>query len=99
MCTMACSNKWPPKLNSEEEYEVWKRNLQIWCQLTEFSKSKQALAVHLSLEGRARIASSEIEVADLSKEDGKLDELFLQDAGRRQSGLEGDLESSGVMDD
>ena len=87
---MACSTKWPPKLENEEAYENWKKDIRIWCELTELSKNKQALAVHLSLSGRAREASSEIPAADLKKDDGvdvvlrKLDELFLADAGRRQ---------------
>ena len=58
--------------------------------MTELSEDKRALAIHLSLTGRARTASSEIEVAVLKSKDGvkkileKLDSLFLPDKGRCQ---------------
>ena len=87
---MACSVKWPPKLEKEKEYEQWKSDLKIWCSLTSIEKKKQALAVHLSLSGRARIASSEISPVSLESDDGinvlltKLDGLFLADEGRRK---------------
>ncbi|KAK3894849.1 hypothetical protein Pcinc_001422 [Petrolisthes cinctipes] len=51
---MACSTKWPPKLASEEEYENWKRDVDIWCELTELEKKKRALAIHLPLGGELR---------------------------------------------
>lgn len=60
----------------------------IWCHLTEVSKNKCALAIHLSLLGRAREASSEIPTGDLKLDNGvevllkKLDELFLVDKER-----------------
>ena len=87
---MACSTKWPPKLENEEFYENWKKDILIWCDLSELAKPKQALAIHLSLFGRAREASSEIPADKLKQENGvevllrKLDELFLVDKGRRQ---------------
>ena len=62
----------------------------IYGLLTELPLGKQALAIHLSLSGRARSASSEIDADNLKKEDGvqtlldKLDNLFLAGKGRRQ---------------
>ena len=87
---MANVIKEPPKLDSDDKYENWKRDIQIWYELTTLEKSKRALAIHLSLTGRARLASSEITVADLKKDTGvttlleKLDNLFLPDKSRRQ---------------
>ena len=87
---MACSVKWPPKLEGEEEYEQWKEDLNIWCSLTSIEKGKQALAVYLSLSGRARVAASEIPKERLEQDNGietllaKLDVLFLEDKGRRK---------------
>ena len=87
--TMATS-KCPPKFDNESEYENWKKDIEIWCELTDLAEEKHALAIHLSLTGRARIASSEIELAVLKSENGvkklieKLDSLFLPDKGRRQ---------------
>ena len=52
-------------------------------------KGKQALAIHLSLSGRACSVSQKIDADNLKKEDGiqtllnKLDNLFLADKGRR----------------
>ena len=65
----ACSTKWPPKLESDAAYESRKRDIGIWCELCDLSKEKQALEIHLSLTGRARIASSEISVENLKKGD------------------------------
>ena len=85
-----CSSKWPPKLNDENEYENWKKDIEIWCELSDLPETKQALAIHLSLTGRARVASSELSIDILKAKDGvkklleKLDALFLHDAGRRQ---------------
>lgn len=84
------SYKWPPKLDDESVYETWKRDIGIWCELTDLPKKKQALAIHLSLTGRVRVASLELDPDVLKQEDGveqllmKLDGLFLVDKGRRQ---------------
>ena len=67
MSTTSKFNKSPPTLVNEESYETWKRDIGIWCELTDLVKEKQALAIHLSLTGRARIASSEIKVEDLKE--------------------------------
>lgn len=86
----ACSTKWPPKFDDETSYENWKKDIEIWCELTDLATTKQALAIHLSLSGRARAASSEISIEQLKKDTGvktlllKLDSLFLLDKGRRQ---------------
>ena len=87
---MASSSKCPPRFVGECNYEHWRKDIEIWCKLTDLPKKKQALAIHLSLEGRARLASSEITIAELESDDGvkslltKLDGLFLADAGRRK---------------
>ncbi|KAK3889741.1 hypothetical protein Pcinc_006306 [Petrolisthes cinctipes] len=80
------SYKWPPKIDKELSYESWRKDIEIWSKLTDLSKKKQALAIHLSLDGRAKVATSEIEVRDLEADNGlgKLDDLFLVDEGRRQ---------------
>ena len=64
-----CSSKWPPKFD-EANYENWKRDIDIWCELCELPKTKQALAIHLSLSGRARIASSEVNITELKLDTG-----------------------------
>ena len=64
------TNKVPPQLLCEAEYEAWKKDIEIWCLFTDLEKKKQALAIHLGLTGRARMVSSEISVADMSKDTG-----------------------------
>ena len=84
------NNKVPPKLEDENSYESWKKDIDIWCELTDLAEDKRALAIHLMLTGRARVASSELEISVLKHKDGvknlmiKLDSLFLADKGRRQ---------------
>ena len=84
------SFKYPPKFDNETEYENWKRDINIWCELTDLAEDKHALAIHLSLTDRAHTASSEIELAVLKSEHcvkrliEKLDSLFLPDKGQRQ---------------
>lgn len=87
---MANIFKSPPAFNSDFNYESWKKDIIIWQELTDISKDKQALAIHLVLSGKARQASSELSVEVLKSDDGvkklleKLDELFLLDESRRQ---------------
>ena len=84
------SSRTPPKLLNEMLYEQWKKDVAIWGLLTDLPQKKQALAIHLSLSGRARAASSELTVDELNSDDGvkelirKLDKIFLPDEGRRK---------------
>ena len=80
----------PPVFNKEEcDYEEWKKDLELWTLLTDLPKNKEAIAVHLSLSGRARQATSELSVDDLKLEDGitkltaMLDRVFLKDKNWR----------------
>ena len=59
----SASLKKPPLFNEEEcDYEEWKKDLELWTLLTNLPKNKVAIAVHLSLSGRARQATSELSV-------------------------------------
>ena len=84
------SVKWPPTLENDSSYENWKKDIEIWSKLTDLKPGKQALAIHLSLTGKARVATSELGVDELGADDGvkkileKLDTLFLLDKGIRQ---------------
>ena len=62
------SNKVPPQLLCDAEYEAWKKDIEVWCLFTDLDKKKQALAIHLVLTDRACTMSSEISVTYLSKE-------------------------------
>lgn len=80
------TTKVPPIFKEDEmDYETWKKDVNLWTSFTELVETKHAIAVHLSLSGRARKASSELSVDDLKANDGmkklieKLDRVFLQD--------------------
>ena len=66
--TMSSTNvkKGTPKLE-DDHFETWKKYLKIWCKLTDITDEKRALAVDLTLSGRARAATSELSVDDLEK--------------------------------
>ena len=90
---MSCLAKLPPVFDEEnDDYEMWRRNVEIWSELTDIPVEKKALAVHMVLKGRAQMASSEISIADLKEKNGvglkklleKLDGLYLHEVGRRQ---------------
>ena len=75
----------PPAFNDGDDYEAWKNDVEMWSDVTDIAKEKQAVVVHLSLSGKARKASSELKSADLKSVGGmkklmeKLDRVFLQD--------------------
>lgn len=82
---MAASYKVPPKFDETRPYECWKNEVNIWTRVTELDKKKQALAVALGLEGRARETAMEISAEDLDSDTGmttlmaKLDDVFLKE--------------------
>ena len=84
---MAAKNniKTPPALREDIPYESWKKEINIWQRFTTLEKRKQALAIFLSLEGKAREVVLEIDIDNLDKDDGveriltQLDKLYLKD--------------------
>ena len=74
----------PPTL-LPEFYESWKKEIAFWRASTTLNISRQAPTVFLSLTGQARNAVREMDVSDLTNENGmdrlieKLDSLFLED--------------------
>ena len=82
--TMA-SKYFPPPALLKDKYSTWRKEMLIWELATSLDKTKRALMVFLSLEGTAREAVLELDIAVLNSEDGmkklykKLDTLFLED--------------------
>ena len=66
---MVARYKNPPKLE-EDCYERWKNELEIWQLVRDLEKKKRALAVTLSLTGKAREAVLNIEAEDLNRDEG-----------------------------
>ena len=82
--------KLPTLSDDGANYESWRKDIDLWCLASTLSGKKQAIAIHLSLSGKARIATSEIDLthapdADaVSKIKDKLDSIFLPEKGVRQ---------------
>ena len=53
--TMA-SKYFPPPTLLKDKYSTWRKEMQIWELVTSLDKTKRALIVFLSLEGKAREA-------------------------------------------
>ena len=75
----------PPKLSVSKSYDDWVKLVEIWRDFTSVEKPKQALAVVLSLEGKAQEAALEIPKEDLAKDNGvdlvitRLDKIYKKD--------------------
>lgn len=86
----AHSYKVPPLFDETKSYESWKNEIQIWKLVTELDQRKRALAVALSLTGRARTIALEMPADDLNKDNGlttllqKLDTVYLKEEKPRQ---------------
>ena len=80
----------PPVLDNAEIYEQCKEDVPMWKEVTDLSKNKQALAVHLTLKGQAKEVVNQVSTVDMKKDDGlqillnKLDETFLKEPERRK---------------
>ena len=80
----------PPLLDDLENYEQWKEDVLMWKEVTDLSKNKQALAVHLTLKGQAKEVANQVSTVDKKKDNGleilldKLDETFLKEPERRK---------------
>ena len=77
--------KAPPLLTDENVYENWKHEIEIWQAFTNLAPKKQGPAFSLTLQGKAQEAALEIEIKDLTDDQGvkklteKLDSLYLED--------------------
>ena len=56
--------KLPVLSESGDNYESWKRDIKLWCYASALTTKKQAIAIHLSLSGRARVATSELKLLE-----------------------------------
>ena len=89
---MSSNIKSPPSLAKCSSYESWLKEIKIWQAFTDLADIKQGPAIFLTLEGRAREAVLELEIAKISSKDGvnniieKLDSLYLKD--KTQSAFE-----------
>ena len=60
--------KAPPALSKSASYNSWLEKVKIWQCFTDSSKSRQAPAIFLILEGKAREAILELKVDKLSRD-------------------------------
>ena len=84
---MATANftKAPPLFKKDDNYDKWKKKLEIWQSFTALEKTKQGPALFLSLDEHSQDAVLKLQPADIAKEDGitkiiqVLDGLYLKD--------------------
>ena len=62
-------SKCPPVFEENSDYDTWKKDIELWEAFTDLPADKCGIAVHLSLKGRARSASSELSVSELKSDD------------------------------
>ena len=78
---MMSTYKHPPTFE-KKDYCQWKKEVELWQMLTEMDKTKQGVALALSLEGKAREIAITIDKSLLTADDGvknvltELDKLF-----------------------
>lgn len=79
---MAANYKQPPKFDDKTSYETWSNEIKIWECMTDLDVKKRALAVTLSLTGKARETAVSIAVEKLNDDNGmktlitELDKVF-----------------------
>ena len=61
----------PPIFKDGDDFYEWKRELTIWTVVTDIPEDKQAAAIYLSLEGKARECCKSIDVQELTGKSGK----------------------------
>ena len=67
------------------EYEIWKKKLLRWNKLSSLPEAEKALTFHLSLTGRAEIASANIPDEELEKEGVKKIQSLCRTYGKGNS--------------
>ena len=74
-----------PVLSKSEEFEDWKRDVEIWKAITAIEEEKQGPFLYRSLDGQAKKACCNIKITEICSKDGyklimdKLTEVFEKD--------------------
>ena len=82
---MACNiNANPPELDiNGAGYAIWKKEIDLWCQITKVPAANRAITIYFSLKGKARKAAQQIPQDELRTNSGinilleKLDKLIV----------------------
>ena len=90
---MNCANKFPqPPLLAKDGsgYNIWKNEIDFWCQVTKVAAADRAITIYFSLpEGKAKSTAQQIRKDRLKSQDGvrilleALDEAFLPNIAMR----------------
>ena len=73
-----------------DDYVSWKKEAQLWDQVTDVPKKKRGPTIFYKLKGRAKTVIDDLEIADLGSATGfdkiieKLDDAFLPDEFERE---------------
>ena len=80
------NSKTSPILTTDTDYELSKKEIELWILFTSIVKKKQTLAIFLSLTGQVREAIMGLNINKLSCDQGAenlievLDEIYLKDS-------------------
>ena len=75
-----------PVLNSAEQFEEWKRDIQVWQAITNIKQAKHGPILYRALEGQAKKACSGLPIEEICGQDGvrlildKLETVFAKDS-------------------
>ena len=89
MAAKSINYKNPPQLTDSEQYERWVKEVKLWRMCCKLDKKEQGPALALSQDGSVREAALEIDIDELSADDGvekiidKLNGLYLKDENQR----------------
>ena len=59
-----------PVLNSAEQFEEWKRDIQVWQAITNIKQAKHGPILYRALEKQAKKACSGIPIEEICGQDG-----------------------------
>ena len=89
---MACKGNFndPPQLPRDGAgYNIWKNEIEMWCEVTKVPAISRAISIYFSLEGKAKTTAQHIKLGLLRTNDGvrilleALDKVFLPNAAMR----------------
>ena len=89
---MSCKQNFnnPPLLPSDGSgYNIWKNEVDLWCEVTKIPANNRAITIYFSLEGKAKTTASHIKKGLLKTTDGvsilleALDKVFIPNTAMR----------------
>ena len=83
----------PPVLDENADYETWRKEIEFWKRVTAVEKSKQAMIVSLSFEGKYKQVATNMDIDLLDAEDGMDKLLNAMDENFKKESLDSTYDS------